>query len=119
MSCPPARRVIGLCQVDETALWPGRLVGANPERLTRPNAVRYVIPAGQRAQNEIGRPWSRRLVHFHTEVLALAGEGYRPGAVARTRQAAAKQQERCQPSPPPLHAEHGQQSRTATPLGCR
>jgi len=100
MSCPPARRVIGLCQVDETALWPGRLVGANPERLTRPNAVRYVIPAGQRAQNEIGRPWSRRLVHFHTEVLALAGEGYRPGAVARTRQAAAKQQERCQPSPP-------------------
>ena len=65
MSCPPARRVIGLCQVDETALWPGRLVGANAERLTRPNAVRYVMtPAGQRAQHEIGRPWSRRLVHF-------------------------------------------------------
>jgi len=34
MSCPPAWRVIGLCQVDEMALWPGRLVEANPERLT-------------------------------------------------------------------------------------
>ncbi|MCA1704738.1 MAG: hypothetical protein LC808_16330 [Actinobacteria bacterium] len=31
---PSGRRVIGLCQVDEMALWPGRLVGANPERLT-------------------------------------------------------------------------------------
>jgi len=33
---PSGQRVIGLCQVDEMALWPGRLVGANPERLTRP-----------------------------------------------------------------------------------
>jgi len=33
---PSGQRVIGLCQADEMALWPGRLVGANPERLTRP-----------------------------------------------------------------------------------
>jgi len=32
---PSGRRAIGLCQVDEMALWPGRLVGANPESLTR------------------------------------------------------------------------------------
>jgi len=32
---PSGRHVIGLCQVDEMALRPGRLVGANPERLTR------------------------------------------------------------------------------------
>jgi len=31
---PSGRRAIGLCQVDEMALWPGRLVGANPESLT-------------------------------------------------------------------------------------
>ena len=28
-------RAVGLCQVDGMALWPGRLVGANPERPTR------------------------------------------------------------------------------------
>jgi hypothetical protein len=32
---PSGQRVIGLRQVDEMALGPGRLVGANPERLTR------------------------------------------------------------------------------------
>ena len=32
---PSGRRVIGLRQVDEMALGPGRLVGANTEHLTR------------------------------------------------------------------------------------
>jgi len=32
---PSGQRVIGLRQVDEMALGPSRLVGANPERLTR------------------------------------------------------------------------------------
>jgi hypothetical protein len=37
------------------------------------------------------RPSDR--IRVHTEGLALAGEGYRPGTVARTRLAAAKQQD--------------------------
>jgi len=36
---PSGRRVIGPCQVDEMTLWPGRLVGANPEPSHPPAAT--------------------------------------------------------------------------------